>query len=118
MERILRQPANSSKNIDCDEPNTFLSIIPIILNKYSSDVPKIHEKLLGSIPQQSALFYNNCMYLGHWIAKNSDLGIPTHPALVKTLQSSGLNVFKAQEIQQQKILSQILKSLGKNINNH
>ncbi|KAM7350956.1 zeste-white 10 kinetochore protein [Cochliomyia hominivorax] len=109
MDRILRQPMDTSASIESEEANSFLAVIPIILNTYVNDVPKIHEKLLESIPQQAVLFYNNCMFLAHWVAKNAETDIPTHPALVKTLQATGANSFKAQVLHQQKILMQILK---------
>ncbi|XP_037828531.1 centromere/kinetochore protein zw10 [Lucilia sericata] len=109
MERILRQPMDTSASIESEEANSFLAVIPIILNTYVDIVPEIHEKLLESIPQQAVLFYNNCMFLAHWVAKNAETDIPTHPALVKTLQSTGASIFKAQVLHQQKILMQILK---------
>lgn len=112
MERILRQPMNTSASIESEDANRFLAVIAIILNTYVTDVPKIHEKLLESIPQQSVLFYNNCMFLAHWVAKNAETDIPTHPALVKTLQATGTNIFKAQVMHQQKILLQILREFG------
>lgn len=113
MERILRQPMDTSASIESEEANKFLAVIPIILNTYINLVPKLHEKLLESIPQQAVLFYNNCMFLAHWIAKNAETDIPTHTALVKTLQSTGASIFKAQVLHQQKILMQILKDFGK-----
>uniref|UniRef100_T1PI76 Centromere/kinetochore Zw10 n=1 Tax=Musca domestica TaxID=7370 RepID=T1PI76_MUSDO len=114
MERILRQPPNSHHETDVNDinaSNIFLPIISTIVTTYCSDVPKIHDKLLESIPQQSVLFYNNCMYLANWVAKYSDVGIPTHPVLVKTLQSTGLRLFKVQEAKQQKIIQEIMKNL-------
>ncbi|XP_073813131.1 centromere/kinetochore protein zw10-like isoform X2 [Musca autumnalis] len=113
MERILRQPSNPCREINesDNEPNLFLSIISTILTTYCSDVPKIYDKLLESIPQQSALFYNNCMFLAHWVTKNADVGIPAHPVLVKTLQSTGLRIFKAQEDTQRSIVLDIMNNL-------
>ena len=112
MERLLCQPMNTSSSIESDEVNSYLSVIPVILNTYVTDVPKMHEKLLESIPQQAILFYNNCMFLAHWVAKNAETDIPTHPALVKTLQATGTSVFKAQILHQQNILVQILREFG------
>lgn len=109
MERILKQLDNSGEE---EEEPELLAVIPVILNTYINEVPKTHEKLLESIPQQSVLFFNNCMFLAHWIAKNADACIPTHPALVKTLQATGTNIFKAQIVYQQKILARILREFG------
>ncbi|XP_061389859.1 centromere/kinetochore protein zw10 [Musca vetustissima] len=112
MERIMRQTTNSPDINSCyNELNIFLPVISTILNMYCCEVPKIHDKLLESIPQQSVLFYNNCMFLAHWVGKNSDMGIPTHSVLVKTLQATGLRIFKAQEEKQQKIILEIMKNL-------
>lgn len=113
LERILRQPMDTSASIEREETNIFLAVIPVILNTYVKDVSKIHEKLLKSIPQQAVLFYNNCMFLAHWVAKNVEADIPTNTALVKTLKDTGDRSFKAQVIHQNQILMQILKEFGK-----
>lgn len=104
---------DTTDSFENQEPNSFLDVISIILNTYINEVPKIHQKLIESIPQQSALFYNNCMFLAHWLAKNAETGIPTQPTFVKTLEATGESVFKAQVLVQQKILAQILKEFGK-----
>uniref|UniRef100_W8BWZ9 Centromere/kinetochore protein zw10 n=1 Tax=Ceratitis capitata TaxID=7213 RepID=W8BWZ9_CERCA len=102
MERILRQSLETK-----DE--SFLNVIGIILNSYVSEVPKIHEKLLESIPQQSALFFNNCQFLAHWVTTNSEKDIPTYPALVNTLHMTGSKYLNVQINYQQKIIMDILK---------
>ncbi|KAL9898168.1 zeste-white 10 kinetochore protein isoform 1-T1 [Glossina fuscipes fuscipes] len=107
MEHILKQLNNSAEEEE-EEPE-LLAVIPVILNTYINEVPKTHKNLLESIPQQSVLFFNNCMFLAHWVAKNADACIPTHPALVNTLHATGTNIFKAQIIYQQKILATILR---------
>ncbi|XP_017470644.1 PREDICTED: centromere/kinetochore protein zw10 isoform X1 [Rhagoletis zephyria] len=102
MERILRQSHDT-------EDESLLNVISVILISYVGEVPKIHEKLLESIPQQSALFYNNCQFLAHWVTTNSEKGIPTYPALVKTLHMSGSKYLNVQINYQQKIIMGILK---------
>lgn len=106
MERILRQSHETK-----DE--SLINVIGVILNAYLSEVPNIHGKLMNSIPQQSALFYNNCQFLAHWVTTNSDKGIPTYPALVKTLQMTGCKYLNLQISYQQKIIMSILKEFGK-----
>ncbi|XP_011189670.1 centromere/kinetochore protein zw10 [Zeugodacus cucurbitae] len=102
MERILRQ-SNETKD------ESLINVIGVILNSYLSEVPIIHEKLMESIPQQSALFYNNCQFLAHWVTTNSDKDIPTYPALVKTLHMTGSKYLNVQINYQQKIIMGILK---------
>ncbi|XP_037928609.1 centromere/kinetochore protein zw10-like [Teleopsis dalmanni] len=104
MERILRQPKLPETDV-----NYFLNIICIILNTYVNLVPEVHEKLLESIPQQSVLFYNNCMFLSHWVAKNSEKNLPYFPAIIDTLQSTGKKYFNMQITYQRKIVMDILK---------
>ncbi|XP_013112183.1 centromere/kinetochore protein zw10 [Stomoxys calcitrans] len=111
LERILHQPLTMAEATESSAVNYYLTIIPTILNTYALEAPKLHEKLLESIPQQSAVFHNNCMFLSQWVVKNAKFGIPTHAALVKTLQSTGIRIFKAQEEQQRKIILDILKNL-------
>ncbi|XP_053951579.1 centromere/kinetochore protein zw10-like [Anastrepha ludens] len=102
MERILRQSLDTNDEI-------LLNVISVILNSYVDEVPKIHEKLLESIPQQSALFYNNCQFLAHWTATNSEKGISTYPILVKTLHTTGRKYLNVQINYQQKIIMGLLK---------
>lgn len=109
MERILRQPNESEDS----EDDSLLNVISTTLNMYITHVPKIHKKLLESIPQQSALFYNNCMFLAHWVATNSEKGIPIFPALVKSLQASGTKYFHEQVAYQKSIIMGILREFGK-----
>ncbi|ALC49601.1 mit-1-15 [Drosophila busckii] len=103
MDRVLRQPSDKT-----DEVAPFSGIISILLNTYIVGVPKVHKKLLDSIPQQSALFYNNCMYLTHIVAKKSDAGFDSCPELIKLLQSTGNKQLRAQLNYQESILLEIL----------
>lgn len=105
MERILRQSHDT-------EDESLVNVISVILISYVGEVPKIHEKLLESIPQQSALFYNNCQFLAHWVTTNSEKGIPTYPALVKTLHMNASKYLNVQINYQQKIIMSILKEFG------
>uniref|UniRef100_A0A182SUW2 Centromere/kinetochore protein zw10 n=1 Tax=Anopheles maculatus TaxID=74869 RepID=A0A182SUW2_9DIPT len=55
-----------------DAANRFIKTIATILERYMVDVPMANEKLLFKIPQQSALFRNDCTYLNYWLQKNGD----------------------------------------------
>lgn len=48
--------------------NRVISTIKHILIQYQLVVPEHHQKLLQTIPQQVALFHNNCMYISHTVA--------------------------------------------------
>lgn len=95
-----------------DSTGQYLTLLSGIVQVYITDVPIIHGKLLESIPQQSALFYNNCMYLCNWLAKNVEVSTPPYSALMKSLQTAGNNILNKQVTNQQKILQKISKDLG------
>lgn len=54
--------SNSSEN---RLHQSYIFTAKSIFEMYMAVVPNVHEKLLNSIPQQVALFHNNCMYLAH-----------------------------------------------------
>lgn len=58
---ILEEAVNSTDRCAVKLFYTARNIFKI----YCSIVPEFHKKLLETIPQQSALFHNNCMYLAH-----------------------------------------------------
>nr|O44218.2 RecName: Full=Centromere/kinetochore protein zw10; AltName: Full=Mitotic 15 protein [Drosophila pseudoobscura pseudoobscura] len=107
MERILRQPTEKPGE---DEADPLAGVIGMMLQTYIDEVPKVHKKLLESIPQQSVLFHNNCMYFTHWVAQNANKGIESFPALVKTLQATGTMHFRVQVTYQTSILMDIMES--------
>ncbi|EDV95341.1 centromere/kinetochore protein zw10 isoform X3 [Drosophila grimshawi] len=106
MERVLRQSDKAAEGT----PNPLGGVIGLLLNVYINEVPKVHKKLLKSIPQQSALFYNNCMYLAHWVAQHTKDNIGDFPSLVKILQSTGNKHLRVQVDCQQSILMDIMSS--------
>ncbi|XP_062140261.1 centromere/kinetochore protein zw10 [Drosophila sulfurigaster albostrigata] len=105
MDRTLRQPAD---NLVDDAPNPLSGVVGLLLEAYIDEVPKVHQKLLQSIPQQSALFHNNCMYLSHWIAQHASKDIDAVPSLVKMLQSTGSKYLRVQINYQESILMDIM----------
>ncbi|XP_016982477.1 centromere/kinetochore protein zw10 [Drosophila rhopaloa] len=106
MDRILRQPTEKSGE---DEADPLAGVIAIMLHTYINEVPKVHRKLLDSIPQQAVLFYNNCMYFTHWVAQHANKGIGSLAALAKTLQSTGQQYFRVQVDYQAGILMEIMQ---------
>lgn len=104
MEKVIRQ----TSTVDDEISQRLLSTIPIILNRYLTEVPMYHEKLLHNIPQQTALFHNNCMYLAYWLTKYASKGIDPSENTTKNLQNMGteyfVNQFKNQRTQLMEIL--------------
>ncbi|EDV45638.1 centromere/kinetochore protein zw10 [Drosophila erecta] len=106
MDRILRQPTDKSGDKEV-EPTA--GIIPVMLHTYIDEVPKVHRKLLESIPQQAVLFHNNCIFLTHWVAQHANKGIESLAALSKTLQATGQQQFRVQVDYQSSILKGIMQ---------
>lgn len=109
MDRILRQPTDNGDN-DAQDP--LSGVIGLLLETYIDEVPKVHKKLLQSIPQQSALFHNNCMYLTHWVAQHANKGIDSFPSLFKMLQTTGTKYLRVQISYQESILMEIMSGFG------
>ncbi|XP_030567935.1 centromere/kinetochore protein zw10 [Drosophila novamexicana] len=105
MDRVLRQPTDKVAE---DAPDPLGGVVGLLLETYIDEVPKVHKKLLQSIPQQSALFHNNCMYLTHWVAQHANKGIDSFPSLVKMLQATGTKHLRVQVNYQESILMDIM----------
>uniref|UniRef100_A0A1B0CCT9 Centromere/kinetochore protein zw10 n=1 Tax=Lutzomyia longipalpis TaxID=7200 RepID=A0A1B0CCT9_LUTLO len=105
MERVLKEIEGS----DAKVAQGLLSTISIILDRYLTEMPTYHAKLLLNIPQQTALFHNNCMYLAYWITKNHSKGIETVLVMVKSLQHLGSEQFLSQIKNQRAQLMEILR---------
>lgn len=98
-----------SKTTDNEElSKRLLSTISMILERYVSEVPAHHQRLLISIPQQSALLHNNCMYLAHWFVKNATK-IDSFATIIKSLQNCGIEHFNHQVSKQRHQLMEILR---------
>ncbi|KAH8250460.1 hypothetical protein KR038_002190, partial [Drosophila bunnanda] len=104
MERILRQ----NVNVEPESSNPLCEINASLLQTYIDQVPLVHRKLLESIPQQSALFHNNCMFLTHWVAQQANRDFKSLPALTKSLQATGQRYLRVQIDYQISILKEIM----------
>lgn len=109
MEKVLRQSITANDELI----QRLLSTIPIILDRYLTEVPTYHSKLLLNIPQQTALFHNNCSYLAYWLTTNTNKGIDTSATLVMSLNNCGSQQFLKQIDNQRRQLMEILKEFGK-----
>lgn len=108
MEIVFRQVTTTSEEL----APRLLQTIPIILERYLTEVPKHHAKLLLNIPQQTALFHNNCMYLAYWVNENISKGIESPVTIVKSLHHCGSEQFLRQISNQRCQLMEILKDFG------
>lgn len=108
MERVLRE--SSTENPELTTP--LLSTVPKIVDRYLTEVPTCHAKLLLTIPQQTALFNNNCMYLAYWLVMNASKCNEPVATLIKSLQRCGSDHFSRQTNNQRMQLMDILKEFG------
>uniref|UniRef100_A0A0K8TM68 Putative centromere/kinetochore protein zw10 involved in mitotic chromosome segregation n=1 Tax=Tabanus bromius TaxID=304241 RepID=A0A0K8TM68_TABBR len=106
LEKITEQFTTRFK----DDRSLLISTIETIVNRYLIEVPLKHEKLLLNIPQQTALFHNNCMYLAHWLRKNNVLPNATTTVLMSSIKDLGSKHFMYQINNQRSQLMEILKS--------
>lgn len=86
-----------------------------ILSSYISIVPEHHKKLLQTIPQQVALFYNNCLYLAYNLTKlqkkYSKLNENYSEYLFK-IKSAGQDMFQSTVEQHKEQNDKIMKDAG------
>ncbi|KAI8033614.1 centromere/kinetochore protein zw10 [Drosophila gunungcola] len=106
MDRVVRQPTEKQGE---DGADPLAGIVSVMLHTYINEVPKVHRKLLDSIPQQAVLFHNNCLYMTHWVAQHADKRIESMAALAKTLQVTGQQHFRVQVNYQASILMDIMQ---------
>lgn len=90
---------------------------------YAGTVPEYHKKFLETIPQQVALFHNNCMYFAHHLMTLSHEykdQIPTHLEkhnvtfvdLTLTLRAVGTEYFMNHMKYQRNIIIEIIRDSG------
>ncbi|KAE8741357.1 hypothetical protein FOCC_FOCC013124 [Frankliniella occidentalis] len=102
----------------------YLSTAKSVFELYICVVPTIHEKLLSTIPQQVALFHNNCMYLAHRLVLlgfeveaslrnvlKADVAI-TFVDYVQTLRHLGTSTYLKHMQQQRKQMLDLVKESG------
>lgn len=106
LENVMQQPDNSEKKRNMHES------IKNVIENYTFSVQLHHAQLLSKIPQQSALFYNNCNYLGNWVLTNKDLNFDDMADVVHELKRQGEEFFDCQVAKQKIQLIDILKDFG------
>ena len=111
LEKIVNQARSCTDNIE--KQNNLIMSIRTVLENYTFTVQLHHAKFMSQIPQQSALFYNNCMFLSNWIATNRETENCGIEQIVDDLEKQGWEILQCQ-IEKQKIqLVQILTGFGK-----
>lgn len=102
----------------CDEASrekklNLLMAAKAVLENYPFAIQLHHSKFLSQIPQQSALFYNNCMYLSNWANNNQETkGIVGMEQVTKGLESQGWEILEVQIAKQEVQLIEVLSEFG------
>ncbi|XP_053692166.1 centromere/kinetochore protein zw10 [Sabethes cyaneus] len=106
LDKVLSEGLNGEKLSD-----RLMQSIATILEQYTIQVTQRHEKLLLKIPQQSALFHNNCMYLSFWLQKNASKLDTDHSFMLigNSLRDQGNKTFHLQLQNQRTVLMQSLQ---------
>lgn len=111
MDKVVRQASKDEQTVG------LLATIPAIVERYVTDVPTFHARLLQNIPQQTALFHNNCQYLAHWLTQNAaraatgaaDQDAATFASRSTALRHCGTSLFGQQTAHQRDQLMQIMR---------
>lgn len=113
LTQLLETVIRSSKEVPNQESaEQLLTAVVHVLERYGQEVCEYHDKLLENIPQQSAFFHNNCLYLAEWISTNPDLrSSRSFENVTQYLQHQGAEQFTSQVQSQLKTLRENLWSL-------
>lgn len=124
MEKVLREANDlSGKQVEeyvlTDIQERLQATIPMILELYAANTIDAHGKFLQTIPQQTALFHNNCAYLAWWLISSNEtqekpfVEKDRRDGIVSALQDQGSKQFALQIANQRSQLMEILKEFGK-----
>lgn len=103
--KLLEKVISSSKELpDAESGKQVLTSVSYVLENYVQEVTEYHSKLLENIPQQSAFFHNNCLYLSEWIITNSDLQNALFQNVAQYLEHQGQEQLSTQINSQRKTL--------------
>lgn len=110
MEKVLKE-ANSSSSVAMAD--SLRGSVDSVLQNYSFIIQQHHSKFLSKIPQQTALFYNNCLYLAFWVANNELIDGKKFDKAAKMLVKEGSDIFESQMDKQKIALCDLLMEIGK-----
>ncbi|XP_055547359.1 centromere/kinetochore protein zw10 [Wyeomyia smithii] len=107
LDKVLSEGLNGERKLS----DRLMETIATVLERYTIEVTQIHEKLLLKIPQQSALFHNNCMYLSFWLQKNASKLDANYSFMLigNALRDQGNKTFHIQLQNQRTLLMQSLR---------
>lgn len=123
VEKVMHKANDQAgKTVDayvlCDIQERLNQTIPMIMERYCTETISAHGKFLQTIPQQSALFHNNCLYLAWWLSKfqneesNESVQIERCEAIINQLQDQGSKQFALQISNQRTQILEILNGFG------
>lgn len=111
LEKIIKQAQNSAD--DKDKQCNLLIAIKTVLENFTFTVQLHHSKFMSKIPQQSALFYNNCMYLSNWVTATRETEhCEGMEEVVDDLEKQGWEILELQIAKQKIQLLEILGAFG------
>lgn len=108
--KVLNQAKNATDNSMAD---SLYEAVETTLKNYPFTIQQYHSKFLSKIPQQSAVFYNNCMYLAHWLSFSDQIVVKGIEAVTTSLTKQGTDIFEHQVEKQKILLLDVLKEFGK-----
>lgn len=120
MSKIMREiellHSSTAGSGDSEQTSTQLrTIISVMLDRYMTEVPSYHKKLLTRIPHLTALFHNNCQYLSFWVGKReSILSLSPDSQLLVDLKRLGLATLAEQVASQRTQVMDIMKEFDLN----
>lgn len=106
LEKIIEQGKESGNLSEVH------NAIKSVLESYTFSIQLHHSQLLSKIPQQTALFYNNCNYLSNWALTNQNLDFTNMGNVLHELKQQGEEFFECQVAKQKIQLLDILKEFG------
>ncbi|XP_071454519.1 centromere/kinetochore protein zw10 homolog [Hetaerina americana] len=119
LNEVLEQAVNSKELCSARLFHTARNVIEL----YCSIMPLHHKEFLENIPQQSAIFHNNCMYLAHHLLTLGHEYQDRLPSILQeqmttfvdqvlVLRSIGTNIFLKQMQKQRDQLLEIVRDSG------
>lgn len=119
VEKLLQQ----CLTLNILQPERVISTAQKIFYTYKHVVPEYHKKLLETIPQQVALFYNNCMYivykLSQWneeyktkLASKFLIDSEFFNNQLQAVRETGADIFSSYVKQQIEQIESIMKDSG------
>lgn len=112
LEKIIAEAKKCDESSNEKRQNLLIAV-KAVLENYPFSIQLHHSRFMSQIPQQSALFYNNCMYLSNWAMNNRDTeNCPGIEVVSEDLETQGLEILEVQIAKQKIQLIDVLKDFG------